>query len=762
MLEPRNSSDFRLEANDPLELLQLVSSLNDDSYRRIQVKINDYIKQRTGASLVFCIPLVKCSEEAVVSVIGDEVLPKEVRFSVSENMILQTINKRLSMTLKCSLLSVEMRKLLFSAFKKGKRKRVSETEDEANEELSEASNIIEDTVFEASGLPEELLNVPVANLHDNNIALVCSIAHSKHSIEVTTKIVQECFRYCLSLVLSTLNYEEEKRLRIQCQQLLQVAKNLFSNLGDLDDLLKEIIIEARRLTNAERCSLFLLKDDYLISKVFDGVASPQGNKEVKIRKNVGVAGHVATSGKLINIRRAYDHPLFYKGVDEITGFTTKNILCFPIIHNEKVIGVAELCNKKDGYHFDLCDEEVATAFSIYCGITIEHATGYKKTQLAQDRNRLSNELMMYHMKVPHEAVENILNNSLVDIRKDFNEFSFNPRSIDYSETPFYCLLIFDNMDFIEHFKINRETLVRFFLYVMKGYRDPPYHNWMHAFSSVHFAYLCLKKFNLINIGHFTMLEGLAYVVAAMCHDIDHRGTTNSFQTKTNSTLAHLYSSEGSVMERHHLSQTMCILNTDGCNFAADLNHKDYELFLKLISQFILATDLSNHFNVLGKQEKMSKEGFNPASSEHRELLRSHFMTLADLSDQTKDWLTVKNASLLVYQEFFLQGDEEKAIGSKPDVSMDREKARIPELQLQFLRSVILPLVNVTVILYPTVGSILLDTVKLNLTCWERTVEIFSRKLSEGSTNIEILRDPEIEEYVLSKVGRFTVYCSISS
>lgn len=110
-------------------------------------------------------------------------------------MILQTINKRLSMTLKCSLLSVEMRKLLFSAFKKGKRKRVSETEDEANEELSEASNIIEDTVFEASGLPEELLNVPVANLHDNNIALVCSIAHSKHSIEVTTKIVQECFRY---------------------------------------------------------------------------------------------------------------------------------------------------------------------------------------------------------------------------------------------------------------------------------------------------------------------------------------------------------------------------------------------------------------------------------------------------------------------------------------------------------------------------------------------------------------------------------------
>lgn len=44
------------------------------------------------------------------------------------------------------------------------------------------------------------------------------------------------------------------------------------------------------------------------------------------------------------------------------------------------------------------------------------------------------------------------------------------------------------------------------------------------------------------------LESLALLVSSLCHDVDHRGTTNSFQLASNSVLAALYSSEGSVME----------------------------------------------------------------------------------------------------------------------------------------------------------------------------------------------------------------------
>lgn len=109
-------------------------------------------------------------------------------------------------------------------------------------------------------------------------------------------------------------------------------------------------------------------------------------------------GHVAATGKLLNIKDAYSHPLFFKGIDEATGFRTRNILCFPIRDECGIVGVAQLCNKEQG-DFDFFDEEIALAFSIYCGVSIMHSLVYKRLLEAQTRSKLSNELMLYHMKV---------------------------------------------------------------------------------------------------------------------------------------------------------------------------------------------------------------------------------------------------------------------------------------------------------------------------------------------------------------------------
>lgn len=40
----------------------------------------------------------------------------------------------------------------------------------------------------------------------------------------------------------------------------------------------------------------------------------------------------------------------------------------------EVIGVAELVNKMNGPWFNRFDEDLATAFSIYCGISIAHVS----------------------------------------------------------------------------------------------------------------------------------------------------------------------------------------------------------------------------------------------------------------------------------------------------------------------------------------------------------------------------------------------------
>jgi hypothetical protein len=50
-------------------------------------------------------------------------------------------------------------------------------------------------------------------------------------------------RYCLGTVLNTFAYEEEKQMRLQCQSMLAVAKNIFSRLGELQ------LISSCRLRN---------------------------------------------------------------------------------------------------------------------------------------------------------------------------------------------------------------------------------------------------------------------------------------------------------------------------------------------------------------------------------------------------------------------------------------------------------------------------------------------------------------------------------
>ena len=59
-------------------------------------------------------------------------------------------------------------------------------------------------------------------------------------------------RFSSSVISNTLAYQRELTLKKQNQALLQIAKNLFSRLSDLSTLLKEIMNEARTLTNAEK------------------------------------------------------------------------------------------------------------------------------------------------------------------------------------------------------------------------------------------------------------------------------------------------------------------------------------------------------------------------------------------------------------------------------------------------------------------------------------------------------------------------------
>ena len=54
-----------------------------------------------------------------------------------------------------------------------------------------------------------------------------------------------------------------------------------------------------------------------------------------------------------------------------------------------------------------------------------------------------------------------------------------------------------------------------------------YHNWRHGFNVAQMMFAMLTSGQMSQ--QFTDLEVFALLVGSLCHDIDHRGTTNQFQ-----------------------------------------------------------------------------------------------------------------------------------------------------------------------------------------------------------------------------------------
>uniref|UniRef100_A0A182SI95 PDEase domain-containing protein n=1 Tax=Anopheles maculatus TaxID=74869 RepID=A0A182SI95_9DIPT len=317
-----------------------------------------------------------------------------------------------------------------------------------------------------------------------------------------------------------------------------------------------------------------------------------------------------------------------------------------------------------------------------------------------------------------------------ELYRTFPRFDFCPRDVkDHALSVQLAMRMFYDLNFVGSFKIHEYKLARFVLLVQKGYRDTPYHNWWHAFSVAHFAYSLMMNLRLIERGIITKMQGFSFLIAAFCHDLDHRGISNSYQTQTSSPLARLYSSEGSVNERHHLSQAICILNDSSSKILDGLSTTEFKECIDYLREFILATDLANHFRILPRLKKLRAEYLTEGSNQR--LLLSLMITCCDLNDQIKSWKTVQHVAHLVYAEFFAEGDLEKQMGLRPNAMMDRKKACIPMLQIEFLTTVIRPTFEILVQIFPETGSFL-ETIDSNREQWERVRNRAAQQQGNGS------------------------------
>lgn len=60
-------------------------------------------------------------------------------------------------------------------------------------------------------------------------------------------------------------------------------------------------------------------------------------------------------------------------VDLYTGYTTRNILCMPIVSRGSVIGVVQMVNKISGSAFSKTDENNFKMFAVFCALALHCA-----------------------------------------------------------------------------------------------------------------------------------------------------------------------------------------------------------------------------------------------------------------------------------------------------------------------------------------------------------------------------------------------------
>lgn len=130
-----------------------------------------------------------------------------------------------------------------------------------------------------------------------------------------------------------------------------------------------------------------------------------------------------------------------------------------------------------------------------------------------------------------------------------------------------------------------------------------------------------------------------------------------------------------------------------------LDAPKYERFNEQFRENIIATDLKMHLldNRVGLEAMCridagkQRPNFDWANQKHRSLLRGLMMTTSDLAVQFKPFDVVERVVENLMVEFYAQGDLEKKLGNQPIPSMDRTKVNlVPEIQVQFLRIVVLP------------------------------------------------------------------------
>lgn len=616
-----------------------------------------------------------------------------------------------------------------------------------------------------------------------NPLIVPFTAEDEEVLSAFAAICGVCIRNCRLV-------ESASRRQAVLESTLDVARTMVnSDVTKPQDVMVTITQSACRLANASRGILFMMDSE------FTTLCAPNpddASRAIEIPLGSGTIGRAAQLNRIQLMNCGANDP------PDTTSFgacEARTVIACPIAVDSRVLGVVALANKHGGPGFTAEDSELVELFSVFAACVIRDARLFAMAQqeaegwsslMAIGRTRtdvvvggdsggssggallLSRENSNTPSSAATESVSNpilpsasarldmttstrdtINDVSSDEVRRfvalkpppelvallpswDFNIHRFRDGLSDPDLLVALLLHAFRELDLIETCKLDETVLCRFILAIRSRYRNVPYHSFFHACDVTQTMFALLLRTGLAK--SLPPHELLAALIAAIVHDVDHRGLNNNFHVKAQTPMGILTSLTGqkAVLEVHHATIAVELLSA--LNLFKNMTQEHRTEAYRLIIDAVLATDMASHkdfceqfeVELAGRSSTSSggggHGGLDLSNPQTRRLLVIMLLKSADISNITKDFDTSRKWGISVMSEFYFQGDHERQMGVEVTPMFDREKrVELARGQLGFIQFMGRPFFLTVAKCLPQL-TYLVENIDRNVAQWQRVLE----------------------------------------
>jgi GAF domain-containing protein len=151
-----------------------------------------------------------------------------------------------------------------------------------------------------------------------------------------------------------------------------VSAGVLGSEGDYRALLQSIVEVARSIFGAKASSLMLL-DENTDELVFEAVAGEGSDTLIGQRfpSSTGIGGWVLVTRQPLVIEDLRQDPRFSRQTAERTGYVPEGMMCVPLLHEERALGVLYVLDRPANANFTLAEMDLLGLFGNQAAIALQ-------------------------------------------------------------------------------------------------------------------------------------------------------------------------------------------------------------------------------------------------------------------------------------------------------------------------------------------------------------------------------------------------------